>query len=155
MRTRVWNLVLWPGACLQMVFYWQRWRHWKWAPLGPPWSLLRNIFHQHVSTYTHDWNVCVESRSRAKKNSGWKTCRLSPDCEENKVNFTIYQPIPPKLTNRRGPPYDITPGGIPHTELLICILERQRSKSWNISYYFSCSALTAGTEALIDNYRIH
>jgi hypothetical protein len=40
------------------------------------------------------------NRIGAKKNGGFETWRLSPNCEE-KVLFSIYQLIPPKWTNTR------------------------------------------------------
>lgn len=46
--------------------------------------------------------MCTESRVGTKENSGSKACRLSPNCEENKVIFAIYQAILPKLANPRA-----------------------------------------------------
>ena len=52
--------------------------------------------------YTHDWKMCTESKVGTKENSGSKACRLSLNCEENKVIFAIYQDILPKLANPRA-----------------------------------------------------
>lgn len=73
-------------------------------------SMRKVVIHVEKCTYfTVMWvytrmteTYIQKSRAEAKENSGFKTCRLRPNCEENKVVFAIYQAIPPKLTNPRA-----------------------------------------------------
>lgn len=58
------------------------------------------------------------SRVSAKEKSGFQTRRLSPNCEENKVISTIYQPIPPELTDPRAIIFHTSGGDTTFTVLL-------------------------------------
>lgn len=105
--------------------------------------------------YTHMTGKCVQKvRLAPRKIVDLKPAGLASTVKKTKWSSLFTKPSFPSWLIP-GPPYCLTPRAPPHTVPFICILERWKSKSTNISYYFSFSALIAGTEAFIDNYRIH
>lgn len=126
------------------------------AACGRWWSMLRNVHISPSCEYIHAWLKCIYRKVglKPRKTVDLKPAGFAPTVKKTKWSSLFTKPSLPSWLIP-GPPYCITPGAPTHTVPLIRILERQKSKNANVSYYFSCSSLTAGTEPFIDNYRTH